>query len=131
VTAIGERGAGSIVAMGLVAVVCVLGVIVADAGAYLRGRAVAAAAADAAALAAAPVTFDGFGATGSPTDEAARFAAANGATLITCECGVDRTWRPRTVRVVVAASVHLIVFGARDVPASSRAEFDPTALVTR
>lgn len=129
-TTIGERGAGSITAAGLVAVICVLGVIVADAGTYLRGRAVAAAAADAAALAAAPVTFAGFGAVGSPAEEAARFAAANGAALVRCECPVDQTWRPRTVRVVVAAPVRLIMFGARDVPASSRAEFDPTHLVS-
>lgn len=125
----GERGAGSIVAVGLVAVVCLLGIIVADAGTYLRGRAVAAMAADAAALAAAPVTFAGFGAGGSPAEEADRFAAANGAALVTCDCPIDRTWRSRTVRVVVTVPVQLIMFGVRDVPASSRAEFDPTHLV--
>jgi secretion/DNA translocation related TadE-like protein len=125
----GERGAASILALGLVAVSCLLGIVVADIGIYLRGRAAAATAADAAALAAAPVTFSDFGAAGSPAAEAGRFAAANGASLVACDCPIDRTWRPRTVRVVVAVPVHLVMFGVRDVPASSRAEFDPTALV--
>jgi len=123
-----ERGSATIVGLGLVGTVVVLAMIVADVGLYLRGRAVAATAADAAALAAAPVTFADFGAGGTPTHEAGRFATANGATLVTCECPVDRTWRPRTVRVVVTAPVQLVLFGRRQVTASSRAEFDPTAL---
>jgi secretion/DNA translocation related TadE-like protein len=128
VTALGERGAASLVALGMVGVIFLLTMIVGDVGVYLRGRATAATAADAAALAAAPVTFAEFGAGGSPTEEAARFAAANGAILVTCECAIDRTWRTRSVHVVVTVAVELIMFGRRDVPASSRAEFDPTAL---
>ena len=111
-----------------VAVVVMLAVILGDVGLYLRARAVASTAADAAALAAAPVTFAPFGAVGSPADEAARFAAANGSSLVSCECAVDRTWAPRIVRVVVAAPVDLTLFGHRDVAASSRAEFRPTGL---
>lgn len=129
-THLGERGAGAIVMLGLVAVICLAGLVVADVGIYLRGRAVASTAADAAALAAAPITFADFGSGGSPADEARRFARANGASLVACDCAVDRTWRPRTVRVVVEATVRLLVFGSREVPASSRAEFDPTALVS-
>jgi secretion/DNA translocation related TadE-like protein len=125
---LGERGAAGVVLLGVVGIVVVLGLIVADVGLYLRARASAATAADAAALAAAPVTFAPFGAAGSPTAEAARLAAANGALLLTCTCPPDSSWAPRTVQVVVAVEVELLLFGHHQVPASSRAEFVPTAL---
>lgn len=128
VVGLGERGAASVVLLGVVVFVVMFGFVVADIGLYLRARAGASAAADAAALAAAPVTFAGFGSSGSPAFEAARLAGANGAALVSCECGIDRTWAPRTVRVVVAVEADLILFGHRTVPASSRAEFIPTDL---
>ncbi len=61
-----------------------------------RGRAVAAA--DAAALAAAPVTFRPFGSDGSPAEEAQRFAVENGATLVRCGCPTDPSWSSRDRR---------------------------------
>ena len=70
--------------------VVVLAVLLADLGGFLAARLQASAAADAAALAAAPVTFRRFGSAGTPIDEAARFAVANGARLVTCRCPVDR-----------------------------------------
>jgi nucleotide-binding universal stress UspA family protein len=105
-----------------------LAILVADVGGFLAARQQAAAAADAAALAAAPVTFRPFGATGSPTREAARFAAANGASLVWCRCAVDRTWEAREVEVLVQRSVDLVLLGSRRITVRSRAEFVPTKL---
>jgi hypothetical protein len=102
---------------------------VADAGIALSARLHAASAADAAALAAAPVTFRPFGARGGPTAEAHRLAAANGVTLTRCSCAVDRTWRLRTVEVEVEHRVALVGLGAITVRASSRAEFSPARLL--
>ncbi len=88
-----------------------------------------AAAADAAALAAAPVTFQPFGASGTPAQEAARFAAANGASLVSCRCPIDRSWETRTVVVVVARNVSIPGIGEISITATSRATFAPTALL--
>jgi hypothetical protein len=121
----GERGSATVLIVGLAAVVVFLGLLVADAAVYLRGRVLAATAADAAALASAPVTFHGFGTTATPETEAGRFAIANGAVLDRCECPVDRSWRPRTVEVTVSVSTSLFLFGNRSVAASSNAEFHP------
>lgn len=123
-----ERGAATIVVAAVAAVTMLLALVLTDVGLYLRARATAATAADAAALAAAPVTFASFGATVGPADEAARFAAANGARLASCDCAIDRSWAPRIVRVVVTVPVDLLMFGHHDVPASSQAEFQPTAM---
>ena len=121
----GERGSATVVMLGLAAVVVVLGLLVADAAVYLRGRMLAATAADAAALAAAPVTFHGFGTTATPQAEAGRFATANGAVLDRCRCPVDRSWRTRTVDVTVTVATSLVLFGDRPVAATSSAEFAP------
>jgi hypothetical protein len=102
-----------------------LGAIGTGIGAYVQ----AAGAADAAALAAAPVTFSTFGAMGSPRQEAARFASANKTRLIRCVCPVDRSWRTRTVTVTVVRTVDLPGFGRFDVRATSRATFEPEALL--
>ena len=111
--------------------VLMLALGVADAGIAFSARLQAAAAADAAALAAAPVTFRPFGATGSPLAEAGRLARANGAVLARCTCPIDRTWRPRIVEVVVERRVALLGIGSITVRASSRAEFAPAALLDR
>ena len=108
--------------------VVVLAMLLADVGGLLAARLQASAAADAAALAAAPVTFRPFGSGGSPIDEAARFAVANGAHLVTCRCPVDPSWSPREVEVVVAVEVDLMVFGSTEAQARSRAEFIPIEL---
>lgn len=115
--------------LAVAALALLLCVGVADVGLVLAGRYRAAVAADAAALAAAPVTFRPFGAAGSPAREAAIFAASNGARLVSCTCPVDRGWRRRSVRVVVARTVDLLGAGSVTIGASSTAEFDPVQLL--
>jgi len=114
--------------LALAVVVLLCGLLVADLSLYLGARARAQVAADAAALAAAPVTFRPFGAAGSAADEARRFAARNGATLIECRCAPDPTWRSRAVMVHVSVSADLVLFGVTEATAWSSAEFDPTRL---
>lgn len=118
-------------ALGLALLVVVL-VLIAGVGAVGTGIAAyvqAAGAADAAALAAAPVTFRAFGAQGAPHQEAARFASANGTLLVSCVCPVDRSWSTRTVIVTVSRSVELPGLGRFRVRATSRATFEPEALL--
>lgn len=121
---------GSVVVGAAIAgLVLALAVGVGAVGALVAARAMAVNAADAAALAAAPVTFRSFGADGTPVDEAARFAVRNGAVLETCRCAIDRSWRRRTVTVVVARTLRLPAVGAITVRATSRATFDPVRLL--
>ena len=124
----GERGAASLLLLGVVAVLLVLTVGLAATGQFLAARLQASAAADAAALAAAPVTFRPYGALGSPTDEARLFARANGAELLWCRCPVDGSFRPRRVEVMVARTIDVIVLGPRTVRARSKADFTPPDL---
>ena len=123
-----ERGAASLLLLGVIAVLLMFAVGLAATGQLLATRLQASAAADAAALAAAPVTFRPYGAEGSPTDEAALFAKANGAELVWCVCGVDESFRPRRVEVLVERTVDVIMFGPRTVRARSRADFTPPTL---
>ncbi|MEA3509952.1 MAG: hypothetical protein U9R51_00815 [Actinomycetota bacterium] len=127
----GDRGSAAVLLLAVAGLVLVLALGVADAGIALSARLQAAAAADAAALGAAPVTFRPFGASGSPAAEARRLASVNGAVLTRCSCPVDRTWRSRVVEVVVERRVELLGLGAITVRASSRAEFAPAALLDR
>lgn len=124
-----ERGSVSIVVLAVIAVTMVLGVMLSAVGQYLSAVSRAQSAADAAALAAAPVTFGAFGGEGSPHQEAARFAAANGAALVRCRCPIDRSWDPRTVEVETAIAVDLLVLGKRTARAVARAEFVPVDLL--
>ena len=124
-----EQGSAAVLLLTVAGLVLVLALGVADVGIAFSARLQAAAAADAAALAAAPVTFRPFGATGSPAAEARRLARANGAVLRKCSCPVDRTWRSRVVEVVVERRVALLGLGTITVRASSRAEFAPVALI--
>lgn len=128
-TSAGEEGSAGVVLAGGAAMVLVVAIGVGAVGQYLAAALAADAAADAAALAAAPVTFRAFGAEAGPEEEAARFAAANGARLVRCRCRVDRSWRTRTVTVTVERTVDLLVGGRRTVRATSRAEFEPAALL--
>jgi secretion/DNA translocation related TadE-like protein len=125
-----EQGGAALLLLGVAAVVLLLGAVLGGVGAYLRARVEAVAAADAAALAAAPVTFLPFGAQGTPAEEAARFATANGARLLSCACAADSSWEPRTVTVWVAREVHLWPLGSLTVTAVGRAEFLPALLLT-
>jgi hypothetical protein len=117
------------VGVALIGVVLIFILGVGLVGAAAATYAIAASAADAAALASAPVTFRPFGATGSPRDEAARFARANGARLVRCVCPIDRSWAARTVSITVSRDITLPVIGELSVTAASRAVFDPSALL--
>lgn len=118
-----------VIGVALVGLIVVLIVAVAAVGSGIAAYTNASAAADAAALAAAPVTFRSFGATGSPAAEASRFAQANGARLVSCGCPVDRSWDARTVVVTVARTVSIVGIGSVSVRATSRATFEPAALI--
>ena len=115
--------------LGVAAVAMVLAVGLAGVGSLLRAQAEASAAADAAALAAAPVTFLPFGAKGSPTDEAARFARMNGARLVWCVCPPNRSWEARTVEVEVERDVEVWPVGSFVIRSRGRAEFVPALLL--
>jgi hypothetical protein len=121
----GQRGASSLLAVAATGLAIVLAALVLDVALLVGHRLQMAAAADAAALAAAPVTFRGFGTTLSPRGEAAAIARANGARLVTCACAVDTSLRVRSVRVVVAADAHLLFFGRQRVTAESVATYTP------
>lgn len=124
-----ERGSASIAVLGVGAVILILSVGLSAVGSYLVARAEAETAADAAALAAAPVTFLPFGARGSPTEEAARFAALNHARLVACRCPIDPSWEPRTVEVTATRTVVIWPLGTFEVTAAGRAEFVPALLL--
>lgn len=124
-----ERGAVTPLLLGVAFVVLVLAIGIGDVGILLAARLQTAAAADAAALAAAPVTFRPFGAESGPAAEARRLAEANGAQLTVCSCPPDGSWNARIVIVVVERRVALLGLGAVTVAASSRAEFDPAKLL--
>lgn len=113
----------------LVGLVAVLALGVGLVGGGIAAHAQASNAADGAALAAAPVTFRPFGATGGPASEAARFARMNGATLVRCACPIDESWNARTVEVLVVRVIVLPVVGSVRIPAMSRATFEPAALL--
>lgn len=121
---------GSLVVGGaLVGLVLVMVVAVAAVGAGIGAYTKAASAADAAALAAAPVTFRPFGASGTPVQEAALFASANGTSLVFCSCPIDRSWDTRTVVVTVERIIPIPGIGTVGVHATSRATFEPVALL--
>lgn len=102
--------------------------LVADIVRYVSAGIGASTAADAAALAAAPLTFAEFGPSSSPAAEAERYARLNGATLVTCRCTEDPSWSTRSVEVIVAVPVDLALFGRRQLRAVGRAEFSPAQL---
>lgn len=124
-----ETGSVGIVLLAVAVVTLMLSLAMVAVGQYLVGYAQAQAAADAAALAAAPVTFRPFGATGSAQREAAIFATANGSELIGCSCPPDPSWEPRTVVITVRRSFPVVLFGDQSVEAVSRAEFIPARLL--
>jgi hypothetical protein len=123
--------AGSVVVgVALVAVLLIFVFGIGLVGAVAAAYSSAATAADAAALASAPVTFRPFGAQGSAISEASRFASHNGATLVDCTCPTNRSWEARTVSVTVSRAIVLPVVGRVVVNATSRATFDPAALLS-
>lgn len=126
-----ERGSAAIAAVGLVVLGFMLMVGLAGIAQVVLARAKVVAAAEAGALAAAPVTFRPFGATGSPSAEADRLVRANGARLVRCSCPYDSGYGPRTV--VVTARLSTTVLGLREMTlrATAAAEFSPVALLVR
>lgn len=120
-----ERGSGSVLAIAAMALVILVAVVVLAATQIVTARSRAIAAADAAALAAAPMTFPPVAGDRSPADEALTLAEANGARLVSCVCSLVATFEPRQVEVTVAVSVDLPLLGLRWVHASSAAEFVP------
>ena len=124
----GERGAATLSLLAVVGVSMVVAAWVADLGVYFAGGVQAATAADAAALAAAPLTFSTFGGRGNARSEAERFARANGATLLSCSCDPDPSWNPRFVEVIVERRLDLRLLRRRVVRAVGRAEFAPAFL---
>ncbi len=124
-----ERGSVSLVVLGCVGIVVAAGILIGAVGQVALVLNRAHTAADAAALAAAPVTFRAFGAGGGPAAEASRFAASNGARLVRCSCRIDRSWADRTVEVVVAVESAVLIFGRREIRAAARAEFSPVDLL--
>ena len=76
-----ERGSVSVFASGVMVMIAVLIAGLGGIGQVLMAKSRAVAAAEAGALAAAPVTFRPFGAAGTPAQEAARLVRANGAEL--------------------------------------------------
>ena len=87
-------GAGSVLAIGAIAVVTFVTIAVLITAQIVTARATATAAADAAALAAAPMTFPPVAGGRSPIDEASTLAGANGARLVSSALLLRR--KPRT-----------------------------------
>jgi len=125
-----DDGVAAIAGLVLIGVSLIIVLAMFSGAQLLLARTQAANAADAAALAAAPVTFRPFGATGGPAAEASHFAAANGATLIRCLCASDPSFAARVVEVEVKVRVGLPVLGSREVRATGRAEFKPAQLLS-
>ena len=126
-----ETGAVGLLAAALTALAVVLALMVIDVARVVAVRGQVVTAADAAALAAAPVTFSSFGTSGDPAREAAVVAAGNGARLVECRCPVDRSWDSRVVTVTAAMRTSLALLGNRELTATSSAEFRPVALGQR
>ncbi len=122
---IGDRGGASILVIGWVAVVAMIGVATASVGALIAAREQAYTAAEAAALAAAVATFPQAGSTAVPFAQAAEYAGRNGSRVVACHCPIDATLSPRTVVVTAAIDVEVPIFGEVTIEAAARSEFDP------
>ena len=124
-----DRGSVTVFAIGALALALVLMAGVTAIGQVVIARNRVTAAAEAGALAAAPVTFRPFGAAGSATDEAARMVRSNGATLIRCDCRPDPGYNPRTATVTAMVKVNVMGLRETRIEASAVAEFRPVALL--
>ncbi|MGF1616471.1 MAG: pilus assembly protein TadG-related protein [Acidimicrobiia bacterium] len=121
-----DRGSATVVAALLVALVLVALVGLGSLTVLYGVRAEANNAADAAALAAAVATYPPAGA-GDPRAEAARYAAANGAAVVSCDCPIDSGLGVRSATVIVEKEVTVPFFGTLEVRAAATGEFDPVA----
>jgi hypothetical protein len=119
-----DRGAATVLILGLCGLVATIGVGTAGLGVLFDAREKAATAAEAAALAAAVATYPP-AADGPPDRLATELAVSNGARLISCWCDVDTSLDARVAAVTVVLSAHLPLFGEVDVGKTARAEFEP------
>ena len=126
-----ERGSVSILVAVIVPGLVIASMVIAALGQVAVASERAVTAAEAGALAAAPVTFRPFGAQGSATEEASRVATSNGAVLVSCACVHDATWATRIVRVEVEVSTSILIVGEVTLTRHARAEFAPVALLPR
>ena len=126
-----ERASVAIAAVGVLVFGFVLAAALAGIGQVVLARAKVVTAAEAGALAAAPVTFRPFGASGSPTAEAARLVRANGAVLVRCSCAYDPGYDPRTAVVTARLRTAVLGMGEITLEATAAAEFSPVALLRR
>ena len=94
-------------------------------------RAVAQSAADAAALAAAPLTFHAYDGVGDPEAAARDAVATNGAELVDCRCPIDRTWSDRVVVVRASVAARPLAIWQLTIAAEAAAEFRPVDLLRR
>ena len=120
-----ERGGANLLVAALLVMGTVLALLIVDVAHIVREHARLAAAADAAALAAAPLTFAPFGGQNDPTAAAASLAEHNGTRLVECRCVRNRSWSRRQVFVTVAATVDLLILGRRELEVAAGAEFRP------
>lgn len=118
-----EEGSASIFGVAAIVVICLAGMVVIDVMTLIDARTRAINAADAAALAAAPVTFE----PGDPKASASRLAERNGAKLAGCSCEKDSSLVTRRVKVQVSVSVEPFFLPYQSVSATSTAEYDPLA----
>ena len=124
-----EAGAVGVITAALAVVAVLVSLLAVDLGRVVAARAQLTTAADAAALAAAPLTFAGFGTGSDPVAAATATAQANGAQLVACRCGIDRSWASRRIVVTVGRTVRLALLGDREMKAAAAAEFRPISLV--
>ncbi|CAN5880511.1 hypothetical protein BH23ACT5_BH23ACT5_05510 [soil metagenome] len=120
-----QRGSATLLTVALLSTLVMVAAGMAGVSRLVVAHVQATVAADAAALAAAPLTFLG----GHPAREAATHAAVNGATLVSCRCSADPRPVIRTVTVEVVSHIELPVFGRIPVRARAAAEFDPLRLL--
>jgi secretion/DNA translocation related TadE-like protein len=116
-----ERGSISVLAAAVMLMVVVMALATADVARALSAASRAQAAADAAALAAAQAIVEPSSGE-TPSQVADRYAADNGAELVTCDCQAGGTQAVVTVRVGIDGL--LVLPSGRDVTATARAVID-------
>ncbi|MFL5797229.1 MAG: Rv3654c family TadE-like protein [Actinomycetota bacterium] len=117
-----ERGSISLLAAGVLVMVLVMVLATADITRALAAAARAQSAADAAALAAAQEIVEPSGE--DPAAVADRYAAANGAELVSCDCPVGGSEAVVTVRVEISGL--LLLRSGRQTTGTARAVVDLT-----
>lgn len=117
-----EQGTIAVLAVVVMGIVLLMAVALLDVAAVLSARSRAQTAADAAALAAAPATFQ---LETTPREAARRMAEANHARLVSCRCRNDVRGVVRVVSVSTEVIARLWLWEDVRVRAFSRAEFDP------